>query len=384
MAAATAVGEPARPSSDAPAGASIPALEPGPPVVDLSAIEIRSRAVVARTTSGRTAELTLEPTLELAARKLLTRARPVEGAVVAVDVQSGRLLAWAESKSGVITRAQAPAASVFKLVTTTALFETGRATPRDEVCIVGGERGIEREHLEPPRRRGALCRPLSEALGFSRNAAFAQLATRHLLRSDLSTTAERLGFNGSVPFDWPAPLGELSVPYNDLEFARTATGFRDSTLSPLGAAYLATLVARGGQPVRLRLIARADDYEAPNEPELLTRAMSTATARRLARMMEVTVHSGTARNAFSDEQGRSLLPGIRVAGKTGTLRPQSSNTTTSWFVGFAPSRRPEIALSVLLNNGEVWHNRAAEVARDVLRAYFRNRGASNVADPLAR
>jgi peptidoglycan glycosyltransferase len=101
-------------------------------------------------------------------------------------------------------------------------------------------------------------------------------------------------------------------------------------------------------------------------------------------MMEVTVHSGTARGAFSDESGKNLLPGIRVAGKTGTLRPFASTTTTSWFVGFAPSREPKIAVSVLLNNGEVWHNRAAEVARDVLRAYFHQRSLHGVADPLAR
>jgi cell division protein FtsI/penicillin-binding protein 2 len=186
-----------------------------------------------------------------------------------------------------------------------------------------------------------------------------------------------------VPFDWPAPIGSARVPYNDLEFARAATGFRGSTLSPLGGAYLATLIARGGTGIRLRMVARTDEFEAPREPEPLVRALSATTAYRLTRMMEVTVHSGTARTAFSDGEGRSLLPGIRVAGKTGTLRPLSGTTTTSWFVGFAPSRKPEVAVSVLLNNGEVWHNRAAEVARDVLRAYFRGRGHPGVRDPLA-
>lgn len=357
-----------------------------PPPIDLTRLTFGAHTVVARTKAGDVAELTLEPKLEAAARKLLARARPVEGAVVAVCVKTGRVLAWAESRDGVVTAARAPAASVFKLVTTAALFETERAVPTDRVCIPSGahsgERGIDREHLEQPRR-GAVCRPLSEALGFSRNAAFAQLATRHLLRSDLLETAERLGFNHEVPFDFPALTGSLSVPYNDLEFARTATGFRDSTLSPLGGAYLATTIARGGLPIRLRLVARADEFEAPLEPEILPRSLSATTAHRLARMMEVTVHSGTARSAFSDSDGRSLLPGIRVAGKTGTLRPGTSTNTTSWFVGFAPSRKPQIAISVLLNNGPVWHNRAAEVARDVLRSYFHARGVRGVADPLA-
>lgn len=342
-----------------------------PPAVDLTRIRIGSRTVTARAHDGSAAELTLEPRLQEAARRLLARARPVEGAIVALDVRTGRIVAWAESRSGVIAHTQAPAASVFKLVTTAALFEHAAVAPGDDVCIAGGERGIERAHLEAPPRRHALCRPLSEALGHSRNAAFAQLATRHLLRDDLLRMGERIGFNQSVPFDWPAPLGSLTVPYNDLEFARTASGFRGSTLSPLGAAYIAATIARGGVPLRLRLVSRASHFEAPPFPEPQSRVLSATTAWRLTRMMEVTVHSGTARAAFTDESGKNLLPGVRVAGKTGTLRPGASTTTSSWFVGFAPSRDPEIAISVLLNNGEVWHNRAAEVARDVLRAYFR-------------
>jgi peptidoglycan glycosyltransferase len=351
--------------------------------VDLSRLTIGAHSVVTRTASGSVAELTLAPKLEEAAKKLLSRARPVEGAIVALDIASGDVLVWAETRNGVITEARAPAASVFKLVTTSALFETTSTLPGDVVCISGGERGIERRHLERPPAREAACRPFSEALGYSRNAAFAQLVTKSLLRADLVSVADRIGFNHVVPFDFPATIGTLDVPYNDLEFARAATGFRGSTLSPLGAAYIATSIARGGTPIRLRLVRRTDEYEAPDGPEELPRMLSATTAWRLSRMMEVTVHSGTARSAFTDAEGRNLLPNVRVAGKTGTLRPLSGTTTTSWFVGFAPSRKPEIAISVLLNNGEVWHNRAAEVARDVLRAYFRERGLPHIADPLA-
>nr|PZN25130.1 MAG: hypothetical protein DIU78_10875 [Pseudomonadota bacterium] len=52
------------------------------------------------------------------------------------------------------------------------------------------------------------------------------------------------------------------------------------------------------------------------------------------------------------------------------------------FVGFPPGRPPEIAVSVLLQNGRIWHRRAAEVARDVLRAYFHERGRPGISDPV--
>jgi cell division protein FtsI/penicillin-binding protein 2 len=45
----------------------------------------------------------------------------------------------------------------------------------------------------------------------------------------------------------------------------------------------------------------------------------------------------------------------------------------SWFIGFAPSRQPEIVVSVMLENGPVWRRKAKQVARDFLRGYFQDR-----------
>lgn len=99
--------------------------------------------------------------------------------------------------------------------------------------------------------------------------------------------------------------------------------------------------------------------------------------------MEVTVHSGTSLSAFADAQGSSYLGAIRVAGKTGTLQPSSEAPTTTWFVGFAPSHRPEVVLAVKLDNGKIWRQKANEVARDVLRVWFARRGQRGVSDPFA-
>jgi peptidoglycan glycosyltransferase len=326
----------------------------------------------------------VDPELSRAASKLLEQAHPVEGAAVLVDVKTGRILVFSELRHGgapgsVITAAKAPAASVFKLVTTAALFEVGGVRPADRVCISGGVKTIERRHLDAPRGGIQSCGSFSQALGHSRNAVYAQLATRRLARQDLVDVAERLGFNSSVPFDWPVPVGHLVVPYNDLDFARTAAGFENSTLSPLGGAYLVSIIARGGVAPHFHLASDPGDEPAPEAVRLL----SATTARRMTHMMEVTVSSGTSRLIFNDEAGHSLLPGVRVAGKTGTLRPETRHETTSWFVGFAPSDRPEVAISVMLENGPVWRQRAAEVARDLLRVYFHRRGMPSIIDPLS-
>jgi cell division protein FtsI/penicillin-binding protein 2 len=371
-------------------GAATPEATPSPaspPAVDLSRIRLQGATLVAP--AGRsTAELTLDPDLEREAERLLEEAHPNAGAIVAIDIRNGHLLVWAERRRdgrgpSVITTPHAPAASVFKLVTTAALYEKTDVTPSERVCVAGGMRSIERRHLDPPRDGDIHCGPFFQALGHSRNAVYAQLATHRLMRADLIEVAERIGFNGRIPFDFKAALGTLDVPYEDLEFARAAAGFRGSTLTPLGGAYLASVIATGGLAPRLRIVERADDYAAPEGLTIEGRVLSATTALRLERMMEVTVASGTARAAFHDELGHPLLGPIQAAGKTGTLHPSEAagEGLASWFIGFAPARSPSIVVSVLLENGSVWRKKAVEVARDVLRAYFTARGVGGIRAP---
>jgi cell division protein FtsI/penicillin-binding protein 2 len=91
-------------------------------------------------------------------------------------------------------------------------------------------------------------------------------------------------------------------------------------------------------------------------------------------MMIGTTQYGTAKSGFHDRRtGRPLLPGVAVAGKTGTLNrpaPEGPFLSYSWFVGFAPAERPEVAFAVLLGNGENWHKRAHNVAASLLGSYF--------------
>src|SRR5690606_25905816 len=157
----------------------------------------------------------------------------------------------------------------------------------------------------------ALCAPFAHALGVSRNAAFAQLATTRLLHQDLVDVAATFGFNAALPLDVPGMTGTLSVPYNDLAFARPAAGCHNSSLSVFGGAHLAMIVATGGLERRMHLTQSTD------QPSPARRVISARTARRLRKAMEVTIHSGTAREAFVDARGKSTLGPIQAAGKTG-------------------------------------------------------------------
>jgi cell division protein FtsI/penicillin-binding protein 2 len=347
------------------------------------AIRLGDGRAEATLADGSVAVLDLDAPLQRSATRLLAAARPKIGAIVAIDVTSGRVLAWTGSASGApsaraVTETLAPAASLFKIVTTTALLEK-HVDPSRTVCVEGGSSAISAENLAVPRFGHALCAPFREALGRSRNAVFAQLATRFLHPDDLIETAERLGFGRDAPIEVEAPIGTFDAPDDALGFARSAAGFVGSTLSPLGAAYLATTVASAGRLLGLHLLA--DPEARHSHRDVVGRAMHDATAREIRRMMELTIHSGTSRDAFTDPEGHSYLGDVRAAGKTGTLQPDARGPMTSWFVGFAPSRAPRVAISVLLENGYGWRRKANEVGRDVLRAYFAARGYRGVTAP---
>jgi penicillin-binding protein 2 len=71
------------------------------------------------------------------------------------------------------------------------------------------------------------------------------------------------------------------------------------------------------------------------------------------------------------------VPGVRVAGKSGTAQVQDrgTNLELAWFVAFAPIEKPEIAVAVLLEGTEpdeafAGGRFAAPVMQEVLQAYF--------------
>lgn len=79
---------------------------------------------------------------------------------------------------------------------------------------------------------------------------------------------------------------------------------------------------------------------------------------------------GTARKYFYDQAGNPFLPGISVAGKTGSLAGRDPYRGYSWFVGYAPASRPTIAVAALVVNSGKWRIKGAYAAREVLRYHL--------------
>jgi cell division protein FtsI/penicillin-binding protein 2 len=345
--------------------------------------------------AGGTARLTLDVELQRTAMGLLGAHHVPEGAVVLMDVATGKLLVYASRLEkgpprDLCAEATAPSASVFKIVTAAALVEDAHLGPDTKQCYSGGEQRITAADLVEDPARDRWCTTLAGAMGRSINTVFARLAKEHLQPADVEGMARRFGYGQALPFDAPVQPSALKVPSEPLEFARTAAGFWNTTLSPLEAAEVAAIVAREGETVRPSIVTDVVDPEGKVEwqaPETRAshRVVAPETAAALTQMMEHTVSEGTSWRAFHDPRGGSFLPGIVVAGKTGTLTEAETKRYYTWFTGYAPSRPVpglrQVAVAVLLVNGPNWQVKANVVARDVLRAYFAANDVAGITRP---
>ena len=162
-------------------------------------LDVARGRYVASLGSGR-AVLTLDPRLQARLERTLQGAAVPWGVTVLLEPATGRILAMAEhsqaepGRRGLALTAFAPAASIFKIVTTAALLEQG-VRPDNEVCYHGGKRRLQPALLSDDPRRDRSCTTVERAFGHSTNVVFAKLAYRGLDAALLRAEAKRFLFN---------------------------------------------------------------------------------------------------------------------------------------------------------------------------------------------
>ncbi len=350
--------------------------------LDPSSFIVQDGHAISQLRGGGRARLTIDPGLQAHIEGKLEQYEVPFGALVAMDPRDGRVLAYvshssANPEAGDLARdTTPPTASVFKVITASALVDAGIGGDR-RVCYAGGSSRLLARHLED-RDSDRQCATLSEAMGRSINAVFAKLADRHLDGATIERYASAFGFGHALPFDLPTRPSPMEVPSDRLERARTAAGFWHMHMSPLHGALIASTIANGGMMPRAGIVERAVNgrgeethrFEAQDYRQVIPRR----TARAVGEMMEMTVHGGgTARRAFRDPAGRPFIPNVRIAGKTGTLSSERPYRGYTWFVGYAPADDPQIAVAALVVNTPQWRIKAPYLAREALRYHLNPR-----------
>jgi penicillin-binding protein A len=332
-------------------------------------------AVFGRDLRPENLQTTLQPIIQRAAFEALGNQR---GAVVALDPRSGAVLAYVTTPSfdpnsllgsdavpvrqGLLDdeseplldragRALYPPGSSFKTVVAAAGIEAGVAGPETEFEDVlvfdlpGSTADISNAGGGPCAGGGTVT--LQVAFVRSCNTVFADLAIRVGARP-IDTVASAIGFGRRLDFPWEIAVSRF--PASELQndpaaLGQSGLGERDVRATPLAMAMVAAAIANEGEVMQPRIVDQVFDIDGrtttTSGPQRLGRAMTPATAAVIAQMMERTVTDGTGT--------RAAVPGIRVAGKTGTAA--GADGPQVWFIGFAPVEDPVIALAVLVEDG---------------------------------
>jgi peptidoglycan glycosyltransferase len=249
-----------------------------------------------------------------------------------------------------------PPGSTFKVFTSAAAIENSGL---NQNSMVPAPNGYQLTNTQTTIRNfgGYACAPgqdeitLAKALETSCNSAYLWLA-REVGADGMRDMFQAFRFDkrlelpmGTVPGSYPGLDNDDddSVPRIEL----TGMGQGDVRLTPLQVAMISATVANGGTEMRPYLIDTIRDSDLDvvqkTNPSTLANPISSSTANALKEMMVGVVEDGSGKLA--------QIPGVKVAGKTGTAENGGNRQPTLWFTGFAPADDPQVAIAVVLENG---------------------------------
>jgi peptidoglycan glycosyltransferase len=357
------------------------------------------------TVTGNDLVLTIRPGAQALALQLL---RGKCGAVVALEPSTGRVLVMAtnptynpnliESNFGLATHTGLPCTapllnratagkyqpgSTFKMITAAAALDTGRFTPDSQFydpgyCEEYGKRVRNAGNPEAPETFGNV--NLTTGFQHSINSVFCNVG-KALGAGTVLDYAKRFGFYSLPPLELPEServesglydhgrLFNPKRPDTQVDPGRLAFGQERLSVTPLQMAMVAAAIGNHGAEMRPQIVERivspAGKTITHLQPDQLGRPIKRQTADDLTRMMELVVTGGTGTAA--------QIPGIRVAGKTGTAETGRGNIYTAWFAAFAPADAPRVAIAVVVENQLNGFGGAisAPIAKQVMEALLR-------------
>lgn len=333
---------------------------------------------------GTTLVLTLDRDLQAKVENILDRSLDEygakNGAIIVMDPKSGDILAMASTPRMDLNNYTSyfqiydngsqynrsigmayEAGSVVKILTMAAALDTGTVTPQttfiDTGSIEVGGITIRNWDRQPWGQRN-----MTECLQHSLNVCLAWIATQ-MGSPSFYSYMERFGLGHRTGVDLAdEAMGRLKVPgdsdWYPVDLGTNAFG-QGVTVTPLQMLMAASAIANDGEMVTPHVLyAMLRDGHQYNVPSQYAGSPITAqTARTLTEMLAV---------SLQNESASALLPGYRVAGKTGTAQIPTEygydpNHTNASFIGWGPVDDPQFMIYVWLQepSTSIWSSQTA-------------------------
>ena len=347
--------------------------------------------------------LTLDYKFQQFAESLMVDKR---GAIVALDTRNGGVLAfvskpdydprimtgkisskvWTKLQSDTshplynrVIQSRYPPGSTYKLVAVLAALQEGIITPRWKAFCPGYFKlGRKTIHCWKAGGHGEI--ELLQAIKGSCNVYFYKLGLKIGLET-WSEYSKKFFFGKPTGIDLPNESSGLvpTVEYFNRVFgeggwtrgnlANLAIGQGELLTTPLQMAQLAMIIATRGVVHTPHFAAFL--YDKVNDKEILFPVKTNYVQGISADIYDI-AREGMRQVVDGGTGWRAAVPGIEVAGKTGTSQ-NPHGEPHAWFIGFAPYENPVIAIAVLIENGGGGGAFAAPLAELCLEKYFHGR-----------
>ncbi len=346
----------------------------------MCSVRVKERTLTIHTSLDPELQVFLTSTLDRL--KALNRGKPRQIAMLVMDGQTGQIIAM----TGFDTQhpdinpclpAAYPAASIFKVVTATAVMDAHGYTPHSLLYYNGNKYTLYKRQLRTIRNKYTVKISLANAFAQSVNPVFGKIGKNIVGKQGLMDYATGFGFNHVPASDFSFETGCFDTGKGGYHLAELGCGFNtDTCISPVFGAMIASCVLNEGKMLIPRVVDRILDSKGQI---LYTRTfrtspavMAPATAASLADLMKATVRRGTAKKAFQRASRDNVLYQLELGGKTGSLYNSSHTIKYDWFIGFGRQKKEgkSLALAVVVGHGKYIGTRAAEHARRILRKYF--------------
>ncbi len=359
---------------------------------------------------GQNLDTSLDIDLELAAGQAMGQDEDLKGAVVALDVRTGEVLAlvskpdydlnnfapridaatWQDvlKRGALLNRAVSglyPPGSTFKLVTSVAGLLSGAINAQTSTADCEGTMRIGGRTFYCDRSASGYAQHgvigFTEAIAKSCDIFFYTYGLK-MGPTVIADTARRFHLDRPTGINLPFETDHMTIPdpawkkrvtgeaWFAGDTANMAIGQGFVTVTPLEMACFVASLARG-ETLTTPTLLHVPDRPTEHTPSIgLT---PTQYGALVAGMEGATTH-GTA--AFLTTLPALQIPGLRVAGKTGTaqVRTKEGTINIAWFVCFAPLDHPQIAMAVALEGGKpgafYGGREAVPVAAAVLKAWY--------------
>lgn len=328
-------------------------------------------------------DYTIDQDLQDWANARLARYNPDYGVFVALDPDTGKIIALASNRrdqqisSDLAFKATYPAASTFKLITAAAAIEEGIATPKTIFSFNGKSTSLYKTQVFQTKfNKWTRKVSLKTAFAKSVNPIFGRLGAKKIGGETLVNYAERFGFNAKFSSDFEFDNGSINIDLNDeWQAAEAASGYtRNNTLSPVHGAVLAASIANGGKLISPSIVESVTDAKnqvlySSDQPQALT-VLSKNSALAMQKLMRATISEGTGRRTFRTFSNKKKFSDIITGGKSGHLRGFEPKGSYDWFIGYGERNDKKIAYAVLCINKDKWYVKSARFAREALEHYF--------------